>query len=187
MPKPAFYQLGLDPSAEASRIYNLYADKGVDSAVINEFESTVKAYQSLSLSEISARLIARYGGEDPMAVGTILEIDGVDVGMAIWGDKDYPGNAGSDLNIRSERGINISAWILSQYRNLGLGKSLLSHAVDDAKERASQPTSTWYDRKVWTSIRPANIASRLACEHAGFVEVGIQADQPSRLLYQLVS
>ncbi len=171
-----FYTLGTNPEEEAIRTQQLYFDRGVDEFVREEFESTVHAYTTLLPDEIALRIQSRYTGDHPVAHGLLPVYRKADIGMAIWGEKDF-----QNVDSREETpGINVSAWLLKQYRNQGFGRRVIEHATAEAVTLSEQ-----LGKQVWTSIRPDNLASRRACEHAGFIEAGSQPDKPERLLYIL--
>lgn len=169
-----FYMLGVNPEDEAIRTQKLYGDIGVDQFVRDEFEATVTAYTTLPLVEIAERLRSRYAGSQPAAQGVLPVYADLEIGMAIWGEKDF-------LNIETSQetpGINVSAWLLRQYRNQGFGRRVIKYATAKALILGKES-----GKQVWTSIRPENLASRRSCEHAGFIEIGPQPDKPERLLY----
>ncbi len=171
-----FYNLGSNPEEEAVRIQQLYFDDGVDIYVRDEFEATVKAYTSLSLAEIAQRLRSRYAGDQRAAHGVLPVYNNNDIGMAIWGEKNFQDTSTS----QETPGVNVSAWVLRQYRGQGFGRQVLEHATREAAILGNN-----LDKQIWTSIKPENLASRRSCEHAGFVEIGPQLDKPERLLYML--
>jgi GNAT superfamily N-acetyltransferase len=169
-----YYKLGNNPEYEAARTQRLYFDSGVDVQVRDEFEDTVNVYTSLSLTEIAQRLRIRYAGDRPVAHGVLPSLENNDIGMAVWGEKDF-----QDVHTSQEiPGINVSAWLLRQYRNKGFGRQLLEYATTEAVVLSND-----LGKQVWTSIKPDNIASRRSCEHAGFIEIGPHTDKPERLLY----
>jgi hypothetical protein len=169
-----FYNLGSNPEEEALRTQQLYSDSGVDAFVRDEFESTVHAYANLPLPEIAQRLCSRYAGAHPAAHGILPVYKDIDLGMAIWGDKDFQ----SAETLEEIPGINVSAWILRQYRGQGFGRITIEYATAQALALSKES-----GRQVWTSIKPENLASRRSCEHAGFIEISTQPDKPDRLLY----
>lgn len=171
-----FYAIGCNPEEEAERTQLLYLNSGVDTFVRDEFEVTVQAYTSLPIVEIAQRLRRRYAGDQPLVHGVLAVYDDADIGMAIWGEKNFH-NVGSK---QETPGINVSAWILRQYRGQGLGRRVIQHVATEALA-----LSEVLGKQVWTSIKQENLASRQSCEHAGFVEVGPQPYKPGRLLYIL--
>ena len=176
--------MGADPETEAARLQTLYSDKGIDVAIVDEFAATVEAYRTLPLADIATRIRDRYTGREPMACGALAVADGIDAGMAIWGIKDFDLLVGEQLE--TVRGINISAWLLKQYRNRGFARLLGKDVVEMAHAQIhADNVPSWRGRQIWTSIDSDNTASRRASVIAGFVEAGEHIGSPGRLLYVL--
>lgn len=184
MRKIDYHHIGAAPEKDAERIRALYADAGIDDEIIKEFGPTVEAYGSSGVDAIIDRIATKYSGENPSTFGVLIVVDGVDTGQAIWGIKDYQAVDNETRQPYTMEGVNVSAWILQQYRGRGLGKALMKYASIHAAESLPMLGEA---RQIWTSIHSSNIASRSACARAGFSEIGVQSDKPDRLLYALKS
>jgi GNAT superfamily N-acetyltransferase len=179
-----YYDLGQNFEFEAPRLKKLYKSDGIDDRIIEEFGATVSAYRSLSYDDIAERLKSRYGSSNPPAYGTLGVINDTDFGMAIWGSKDYEILEGGE--VVKKQGINVSAWVLKQFRSRGFGIAIIEYATKCAVELSRGKSQTSLTgTPVWTSIHKDNIASRKACIHAGFTEIGIQADMQDRRIYEV--
>lgn len=187
MSELAFYRIGQDPEIEAIRLQQLYTNEGIDERVVDEFGSSVDLYRTLSIHEIEERLRVRYSGETPLVYGAIGTYRSIDFGMAIWGVKDYQ-KTETDGSSRWYDGVNVSAWVLRQYRGMDLGTALIGFATTEAVALTHvQHNTGTYGMQIWTSIHGSNKPSQRACEHAGFVRVGEQADKNGRFIYELES
>lgn len=185
MSELAFYRIGQDPESEATRLQQLYANEGIDEKVVEEFGSTVDLYRTLPIIEIEERIKVRYSGDAPLVHGAIGAYGSADFGMAIWGLIGYQ-KVESDGSSRWYDGINVSAWVLRQFRRKNLGTALIDYATQEAVALTRDEQNTGlYGMQIWTSIHGSNEASQRACEHAGFVRVGAQADKDGRFIYEL--
>jgi len=171
-----FYQLGNDLEAETIRIQNLYLSDEIDDSIRSEFGPTVESYTTLSHTDLMDRVSSKYFGENSDGAGWLATVDGIDVGMAAWAIRDFKYHGQEKFT----RGINASAWLLKSVRGAGFGNKIIAHATEDARIAGDR-----LQLQVWTSIRPENIASRRACESAGFRIAGIHGNLPDRRLYLL--
>lgn len=182
MPSLEFYPIGANPAVEAVRIQTLCSDSGVDRAVTDEFAATIQAYQQLGIPEITARIAQKYTGNEPPVVGVIPVANQDDIGMAIWGEKIFQ----TKDELEPITGINVSAWLLRQFRSQGYGTQIIRHGTQTALERVNDPIKpSWNGMPVWTSVHRDNTASRRACSKVGFTEAGPQKDADERLIYVL--
>jgi len=174
-----FYQLGANPEEEAIRIKKLYADPGIDPAVVREFTGTVDAYMSLPLCKIEKRIHAKYASTAE-ALGFIgIQQHGIDIGMSIAGIKEFEVQD-SDSTV----GINVSGWVLSQFRRRGFASEGVIHTVEAAMRRAQDENfADWYGKMLWTSVHQDNVASQRTCLFAGFSVLGVAANNPERRIY----
>lgn len=182
MPDISFNKLGTNPEYEATLLRKLCSNDGIDDAIISEFPETIATYSKEPNVTAVARIADRYSGTNPLAVGDIIMVDDTAVGLAYCGLADY--------QMQGQRtpsnGINMSSWILSQYRRNGIGNRIINHAAQTAIDQSHNPASyDWQERRIWTSIKIGNIASLRACENAGFVESGVMSDDPNRIIYTL--
>lgn len=182
-----FYTIGQHVEKEALRLKQLYENVGIDEYILEEFGTTVEAYRTLPLPEISARLQARYTGEAPTTHGVIARVINFDYGMAIWGLKAYSSVTPTG-EVQQKEGINVSAWVLRQNRGFGFGKLLIAHATMQAAHQAQNPQrSDLLGKPIWTSIHRDNTASIRACQEAGFRLVSVQPEKPERDIYEHTS
>lgn len=158
----------IDPDCNwvVDAVHELYhAD--LDDAVISEFGSTVDAYRGFdNTMQTRDRLQSKFACSDPVVVGTIIALDFQPVGIAFSGAKDFVDKEGQVAS-----GINMSGWVLPEYRGIGLGRVLFSEATDQImqQQRSLGDSATWSSkRKIWTSIHQDNIASQKACKAAGY-------------------
>jgi RimJ/RimL family protein N-acetyltransferase len=172
------YQVGTNPELEATRLKTLFSDKGVDDLVVAEFGTTVEAYRQLEVEEIAERIKSKYCGEKPNAFGLIPSVEGLDIGMVVYGHKDYQ----DPSNKVMVEGVNISGWLLKQYRRKGFA-GYLSEVVDVVQQQVNDQEHLLFGRKIWTSIHIDNYPSRSVSEKSGFVQLGPAIDKPSRLIY----
>jgi RimJ/RimL family protein N-acetyltransferase len=169
-------QLGLNPGLEAEISKRLYMSEGVDEAVVSEFDTTVTAYRELNPESIAKRIEGKYGGLHPQAVGFIALFDEDPVAMVFAGPKEYLSPDGI------VDGVNVSAWVVSQARGLGIGRKLINIGVT----AAFRP---WNDKTIWTSIHTGNIASQKMCQAVGFVKAHpqLEDEKVGRDIYVLPS
>lgn len=174
----SFYQVGGDVAADARRMAALYSDAGIDARIEKEFEGTVAAYTSLSMPEIEERIAHKYV-DGTEALGVVAVKAGADVGMAVAGLKEF-----AIRDTQPQKGINVSGWILEQYRGRGYSILLGSYMLARAFERSRDPGfPDWYNAPIWTSIHHENAPSIAAAQRNGFTEVGVAANDTDRRIF----
>lgn len=169
-----FYRIGNEPFADAIRLKNLYSSDGIDDAITREFDTTVAAYRSLAVEDIRDRIRTKYAADPAIIAGELTVVDSHDAAMAIAGQKPFL----HPKTGQSTEGINVSAWVLAQYRGAGIGKLIAHHMTEVAAH-------TFPNQTIWTSIHTDNMASRKAFESAGYRVIGSQLDEgkQDRIIY----
>lgn len=177
-----FNRLGFKPEREAELLRNLCSSDGIDEAIVSEFPGTIAVYAQEPDEMGIQRIRDRYTGPNPLAVGSIVLLGGHAIGLAYSGIANFQTQGDN----RPTSGINVSAWLSSQYRRNGIGKAMIRHAAHEAQEQSRSPEAyKWHNKQIWTSIKIGNLASIKVCESIGFVKQGVTSDNPDRLIYTL--
>lgn len=173
-----FCRVGTNPAMEAPRLKALYADEGIDERITREFGASVEAYTTMSVAEAEERITQKYV-DTTEAIGVLAVYDEADIGMAVAGLKEF-----AVINEPSEVGVNISGWILEQYRGQGHSKSLGVHTLRYALERTeNQEFPEWFGAPIWTSIHHENLPSIAAAQRNGFRSIGVAANDANRQIF----